>query len=72
MVGTYTLASFHISAGAGNTVEITDPPVVEQQPGNAAATIAGCVAIEPSQDKSREYQRRRAARHPRRRENLGC
>jgi hypothetical protein len=46
LVGTYTSANFHISSGSGGTVEITDPTVVEQQPGNAPATIAGGTVLE--------------------------
>jgi hypothetical protein len=39
-VGTYTSASFtSVNDGTGG-VKITDPPVIEQQPGNAAATTA--------------------------------
>jgi hypothetical protein len=39
-VGTYTSASFTaVNDGTGG-VKITDPPVIEQQPGNAAATTA--------------------------------
>jgi hypothetical protein len=36
MSGHYTSASFHISSGTGGTVEVTDPPVAEQQPGHDA------------------------------------
>jgi hypothetical protein len=40
LVGKYVTSNFHISSGAGGTVEITDPSVVAQKPGNAPATIA--------------------------------
>jgi hypothetical protein len=39
-VGTYTSASFSAVNGGTGGVKITDPPVIEQQPGNAAATTA--------------------------------
>ena len=41
LVGAYVTSNFHISSGAGGTVEITDPSVAEQPSGNAPATIAG-------------------------------
>ena len=41
LVGTYKTSNFHISSGISGTVEITDPSVAEQPPGNAPATIAG-------------------------------
>jgi hypothetical protein len=45
-VGTYTSASFTpVNDGAGS-VKITDPPVVEQKPGNASATIAAGTVLE--------------------------
>jgi hypothetical protein len=45
-VGKYVTSNFHISSGVGGTVEITDPSVAEQQPGNARATIAGGSVLE--------------------------
>jgi len=47
MVGHYVTTNFHLGAGAGGDVSITDPPiVVEQKPGNAAATISGGEELE--------------------------
>ena len=44
--GTYTLANFKVvSDGDGGTL-LTDPTVVEQQPGNASATIASGTVLE--------------------------
>ena len=41
MVGHYVTTNFHLGAGPGGDVRISDPPVVvEQKPGNAAATIS--------------------------------
>ena len=40
MVGHYTTANFHPGNDGSGHLEITDPPVVEQKPGNAPATIA--------------------------------
>ena len=45
-VGTYTSASFTaVNDGTGG-VKITDPPVIDQHPGNAAATIASDTVLE--------------------------
>ncbi len=42
LVGAYVTSDFRLSsAGINGTVDITDPSVTEQQPGNAAAVIAG-------------------------------
>jgi autotransporter passenger strand-loop-strand repeat protein len=46
MVGTYRLASFTLGHDAGGHVEITDPPLVEQQPGDAPAAIAADTGLE--------------------------
>ena len=45
-VGAYVTSNFHISSGAGGTVEITDPSVAVQPSGNARATIAGGSVLE--------------------------
>jgi autotransporter passenger strand-loop-strand repeat protein len=46
MIGHYTTADFHPgNDGSGNLI-ITDPPVVEQKPGNAPATIAAGEVLE--------------------------
>jgi hypothetical protein len=46
LVGAYVTSNFSFSSGTGGTVEITDPSVAEQQPGNAPATIAGGSVLE--------------------------
>ena len=44
--GTYTVANFDIgNDGKGGTL-LTDPPVIEQQPGNAPASIASGTVLE--------------------------
>ena len=46
LVGTYKLANFAIkSDGSGGTL-LTDPPLVEQMPGNAPATVANGAVLE--------------------------
>jgi hypothetical protein len=45
--GGYTTGSFTLSAGSGGIgTIITDPPVIEQPPGNAPATISGGAVLE--------------------------
>jgi hypothetical protein len=46
MVGHYTTANFHPGNDSSGHLEITDPPVVEQKPGNAPATIAAGTVLE--------------------------
>jgi hypothetical protein len=46
MVGHYTTADFHPGNDGSGHLEITDPPVVEQKPGNAPATIAADTVLE--------------------------
>ena len=46
LVGAYVASNFHITTGAGGTVEITDPSVAAQPSGNAPATIAGGNVLE--------------------------
>jgi hypothetical protein len=47
MVGHYVTSNFHLGAGFGGDVSITDPPVVlEQKPGNAATTISAGEELE--------------------------
>jgi autotransporter passenger strand-loop-strand repeat protein len=46
MVGHYTTANLHPSNDGSGHLQITDPPVVEQKPGNAAATIAADTMLE--------------------------
>ena len=46
MVGHYTTANFHPGNDGSGHLEITDPPVVEQKPGNAPATIAADTVLE--------------------------
>jgi hypothetical protein len=46
MVGHYTTADFTPGNEGSGHLEITDPPVVEQKPGNAPATIAAGTALE--------------------------
>ena len=41
LVGAYVTGNFHVSSGAGGTVEITDPSVAGQPSGDAPAQIAG-------------------------------
>jgi autotransporter passenger strand-loop-strand repeat protein/T5SS/PEP-CTERM-associated repeat protein len=41
LVGAYVTGNFHVSSGAGGTVEITDPSVAGQPSGNAPAQITG-------------------------------
>ena len=45
-VGTYTLANFTAANDGNGGVNIVDPPVVEQQPGNAPAAIAADTVLE--------------------------
>ena len=45
-VGAYVTSNFHISSGAGGSVQITDPSVAVQPSGNARATIAGGSVLE--------------------------
>ena len=46
MVGHYTTADFTPGNDGNAHLEITDPPVVEQKPGNASATIAANTVLE--------------------------
>jgi autotransporter passenger strand-loop-strand repeat protein len=46
MVGHYTTPDFTPSNDGSGHLEITDPPVVEQKPGNAPATIAAGTVLE--------------------------
>src|SRR5262249_17254176 len=46
MVGQYTTADFHPGSDSSGHLQITDPPVVEQQRGNAPATIAADTVLE--------------------------
>ena len=46
MVGHYTTANFHPGDDGSGHLEITDPSVVEQKPGNAPATIAAGTVLE--------------------------
>jgi len=46
MVGHYTTADFTSGTDSSGHLEITDPPVVEQKPGNASATIAAGTVLE--------------------------
>ena len=41
--GHYTSASFHISAGIGETVEIIDPPLIGHQPGFGLPNTLGYI-----------------------------
>ena len=44
--GTYTLANFRVASDGGGGTLLTDPAVVKQQPGNAAATIGNDTVLE--------------------------
>ena len=46
LVSHYTTANFHPGSDGSGHLEITDPPVVEQKPGNAPATIAADTVLE--------------------------
>ena len=46
LVGTYTLANFAIASDGNGGTLLTDPPDVEQMPGNASATIATGAVLE--------------------------
>jgi hypothetical protein len=46
LVGAYVTSNFHVRSGIGNTLEITDPSITEQQPGETAAAIAGGTVLE--------------------------